>query len=55
MLIAGIDAWSVAGMLGHTSAVTTLNIYSHLLEGPMVAAADRLGAAMERAAHGDHK
>jgi integrase len=49
MLVAGIDALSVAGMLGHSSAVTTMTVYAHLAEGAMVTAADRLGAAMERA------
>ena len=52
MLVAGVDARSVAGMLGHTSAVTTLSIYSHLLEGLMIAAAEHLGVALERAADG---
>jgi len=52
MLVAGVDARSVAGMLGHTSAVTTLSIYSHLLEGLMIAAAEHLGVALERAANG---
>jgi integrase len=49
MLVSGTDARTVAGILGHSSAVTTLAVYAHLLAGPMVTAADHLGAAMELA------
>jgi site-specific recombinase XerD len=49
MLVSGTDARTVAGILGHSSAVTTLSVYSHLLAAPMVIAADNLGAAMELA------
>jgi len=49
LLLAGVDAVSVAGMLGHSSAVTTMTIYAHLRESAMVNAADVLGAAIERA------
>ena len=55
MLVEGIDARSVSGVLGHSSAITTLAVYAHLLEGPMVLAADRLGASMERATVGSRK
>ncbi|MDP9111311.1 MAG: site-specific integrase [Candidatus Eremiobacteraeota bacterium] len=48
MLVAGVDARSVAGILDYSSADASLGVYAHLLDGPMVAAADHLGAAMER-------
>ena len=49
MLTAGIDVRTVAGRLGHRSAATTLNVYSHFIESADRDAADRLGRIFDKA------
>jgi integrase len=55
-LAEGADLHSVAAVLGHRSASTTLNLYGHVVSGGMERAvslaADVLAAAKERLAHG---
>jgi len=40
---------TVAGRLGHRSAATTLNVYSHFIESTDRDAADRLGKIFDKA------
>jgi integrase len=49
MLTAGVDVRTVAGRLGHRSAMTTLNVYSHFIESADRDAADRLGKIFDAA------
>jgi len=49
MLSAGVDIRTVAGRLGHRNASTTLNVYSHFMEAPDRAAADKLGRIFDDA------
>ncbi|MGD7788173.1 tyrosine-type recombinase/integrase [Propionibacteriaceae bacterium Y1700] len=44
----GADAKKVQAMLGHASAAMTLDLYSHLDEGALMAVADRIGNAVPR-------
>jgi integrase len=49
LLTAGVDVRTVAGRLGHRSAMTTLNVYSHFIEAADRQAADRLGEIFDAA------
>jgi integrase len=49
MLAGGSDPRTVAGVLGHSVASTTLNIYGHLIASRATAAVDALGAELEGA------
>jgi integrase len=46
MLRSGVPVSVVSGRLGHSRAPTTLNVYSHFIEGDDRGAADVLGAAL---------
>lgn len=48
LLLAGVDVRTTAGILGHASASTTLNLYSHLMPEAQREAVDRLGDRLER-------
>ncbi len=48
LITAGVDIRTVAGVLGHTAASTTLNVYSHLVGDAQRDAIDGLGARLER-------
>lgn len=54
-----VDPRTVAGVLGHTSATTTLRIYSHLIPAyasdAVDALDDELGKARDRRAAADRK
>ncbi len=50
MLQSGIDIRTVAGVLGHSSPVTTLGTYSHLMPGAEAKAVDAIAARLEAAA-----
>jgi integrase len=49
MLASGTDVRPVAGRLGHASATTTLQTYSHLIGQADRDAAERLDALFSRA------
>ena len=48
LIAAGVSVRTVSGRLGHSNSATTLNIYSHFVEATDQAAADILGAMLDR-------
>lgn len=48
LLTSNTDIASVSGMLGHSRQSTTLNIYSHVIEGMKNKAANTLDAIVEK-------
>lgn len=47
LLVSGIDVRTVAGILGHSTATTTLSTYAHLLADSQRIAVERLGDAFD--------
>lgn len=47
LLLAGVDVRTVAGVLGHSVATTTLSTYAHLMADTQRDAIDRLGEAFD--------
>lgn len=49
LLVAGVDARTTAGIVGHSSPIVTMSTSAHLLDEAKRDGVDRLGAAIERA------
>jgi integrase len=47
LLLSGVDVRTVAGVLGHSVATTTLNTYAHLMAESEREAIDKLGSSLE--------
>jgi len=52
MLQSGVDVRTVAAILGHASAVTTLTTYSHVLPGAEAKAVEAIAERLGRAKSG---
>lgn len=47
LLLSGVDVRTVASILGHSVATTTLSIYAHVMADAQRDAVDRLGNAID--------
>ncbi len=48
LLSSGVDVRTVGGVLGHSTAVTTLSVYAHMVEGAQAAAVAKIDQALSR-------
>jgi integrase len=48
LLASGVDVRTVGGVLGHSTAATTLSVYAHMVEGAQAAAVAKIDEALER-------